>query len=86
MSFTAEEQALIEKAFELLKNENAASKIVRDQWLTPYDAYSQFIATVKTKFGKDEALAKYLKEVYNTDSIDDALTPKVMFELALTNC
>lgn len=79
------DKELATKVFHLLQSENASSLISRDQWLTPYDTYSQFIYTVKEKFKDKESFKNYLLNFYGTEVLDEALTPEVMFDLALTS-
>ena len=72
---------LAEKVFNLLNQETIPSTVTPTQWLTPFDSYTQFVNIAKDSINR-RALTEYVKEKYGVDSIEEALTPTVMFELA----
>lgn len=78
-------EAILQKTEELLFKEARKSEFVPSNFVTPYDAYYQFLAVCDRALLQtqhSEKFRQYLMSNFHTENLEEALTPEVLYELA----
>ena len=71
-----------ERLFALLNEETVPALLSYEQWATPFDAYAYFINMAKKDLNHEDLL-NFIRGTFNVDTVEEALTPSVMFKLAM---